>query len=363
MTVLHGRYHDGVTAAAHAVEVTVAADGLQIAGAGVDVFWRRQDIEVRAPSRTEWRLGSGAAPDARLMVAKSVETNAALGTLGVGKGDALRGWVLVGGLTAIGAAIVALAFIAIPMAAEPLARMTPASVESRFGDNITAQVRLVMRPCSGPNAAAARQALAPLVERLAAAADPAFPVSVDFVRTSAPNAFALPGGQVMITRGLLEALESPDALAGVLAHEIGHVKARDGMVALYRNAGLGILLELVTGGSGVAQQMVAVGGQLAELRYTRRQEDRADVMAIAMLRQAGHDPAGLAMAFESLKAAGDEDEALESRGKRLRLPEWLLSHPDLDRRIAQARAAATPARDITLSPAAWAVVRVACEGR
>lgn len=360
--MLRGRYHDGETATEHLVEVSPKHDGLEITGASVRAFWRRQEIVVRERRGDDWRLGVEAAPDARLVLSKSAEVDAALRDLGVGKGDALKGWVLVGGLFGVAATLALLMFVAIPLAAEPLARMTPPHVERQFGDNITAQVRVIMRACPGPRGDAARAAIKPLTDRLIAAAAPEFPVSVDFVRASAPNAFALPGGQVMVTSGLLETLDSPDELAGVLAHEIGHVKARDGMVAMYRNAGLGILLEVVTGGSGVAQQVVTLGGQLAEMRYTRRQEERADETAITMLRAAGHDPAGLADAFAALKGEVGAKREKDPVASRINIPEWFASHPDLDRRIARARAAATPATATTLTPESWAIVRAACTG-
>lgn len=356
---LRGRFHDGETATEHLVEVTPGADGLDIVGAGVRVFWRRQDMHVIDRGGGHWRLGVSTAPDARLVLAKSAEVDAALRSLGVVSRDALRGGMLVGGLIAAGLALAALVFVAIPLAAEPLARLTPHEVETRLGDNVGKQVNVFMRPC--PAAAAADNALAPLLQQLETAASPGFEVKVTFVRTKAPNAFAMPGGRVMVTSGLLETLDDPEELAAVLAHEIGHVKARDGMVALYRNAGLGILLEIVTGGSGVAQQVVLLGGQLAEMRYTRGQEERADVSAIATMRASGYDPAALARAFEALKVWKSEEERPgPSRLRDLDIPEWLQSHPGIDRRIARARAAATPATNVTLSPEAWEIVKRAC---
>jgi len=355
---LRGRFHDGETATEHLVEVTFDADGVEIVGAGVRTYWRRQDLQLidRAGG---WRLGASTAPDARLMLAKSAETDAALRSLGVVGRDALRGGMLVGGLIVAGLALAGLVFVAIPLAAEPLARMTPRDVEARLGDNLGKQVNVFMRPC--PSARAANDALAPLLERLETSAAPGFDVQVTFVRAKVPNAFAMPGGRVMVTSGLVETLDDPEQLAAVLAHEIGHVAARDGMVALYRNAGLGILLEIVTGGSGVAQQVVLLGGQLAELRYTRGQEERADVSAIATMRASGYDPAALARAFEALKAfKSDEDRPAPSRLRELNIPEWLQSHPGIDRRIARARAAATPATAVPLDPEAWRIVKRAC---
>lgn len=363
MAAFRARFHDGVTAAEHVVVVAVSADGLEIKGDGLDGFWRLQDITLLFTDANVWRLANG---DARLVVDRSKEAEAALRAARVldpGR-DALRAWGLIGGLVALSMALGLIVFVGIPMAAEPLARATPRHVEQQLGENIARQVNVFMRPCK--NTAAADAAIAPVVAALVQADDPGFPIKLRFVHQASPNALALAGGQVMITSGLLTTLESPDELAAVLAHELGHVKARDGMVALYRNAGLGILLELITGGSGLAQQAILLGGQVTELSYTRRQEARADVTAIAMLRGAGLDPAALARAFERLRAFVDaEDAEEEASGKpsvleELRVPEWLKSHPDLNSRIARAKAQATTATAVALSDADWKIVRAAC---
>ncbi|HYD73581.1 MAG TPA: M48 family metalloprotease, partial [Candidatus Binatia bacterium] len=137
----------------------------------------------------------------------------------------------------------------------------------------------------------------------------------------------------------------------------GHVHARDSMVGLYRNMGLGIFLEAVTGGSGVAQQLVLLGGQLAELRFTRAQEERADAFALRLMADAGYNPEALARAFEAIEARAEE---MRESDIDLDVPDWMLTHPNIDARIAAARAAATPARGEALTPDEWNSIRGAC---
>jgi Zn-dependent protease with chaperone function len=363
MTTIPGRFHDGVTATAHVVAVKVAEDGLEIVGAAARAFWRRQDVEIVDKTGRVWRLTSKDAPDARLIVDKTPENERALRAVGIvdpGR-DARRALGLVGGLVAVSAALAFIVFVAIPMGAEPMARATPRDVEAQLGENLARQANVFLRPCK--NTKAADAAIAPMVDTLAVAGDPGFPIRLTFVREESPNALALAGGQIMVTSGLLEIVESPDELAAVIAHEIGHVKSRDGMVALYRNAGLGILLELITGGSGLAQQAIMVGGQLTELSYTRGQEARADRTALAMLDKAGLDPASLARAFERLKSHVEADEKPRDGAlipREANIPEWLKSHPDLDRRIALARKQRKTATAVAMTPEAFAVVRKAC---
>lgn len=365
MAQFPARFHDGVTAADHAVTVTVAADGLEIGGSGVRAFWRRQDLELIDKAGRSWRIGTRETPDARLVVEKSKEHEAALREAGVidARRDALRSWGLVGGLVGLSAALGLIVFVAIPMSAEPLARATPRHVESQLGENLARQLNVVMKPCK--NTEAADAAIAPMIATLEDAADTGFPIRLQFVRENSPNALAMAGGQVMVTSGLLEVVESPDELAAVLAHEFGHVKSRDAMIALYRNAGLGILLELITGGSGVAQQAIMLGGQLTELSYTRSQESRADREALATLDRAGLDPAALARAFERLKGWIDDEERaahVPEKLRDIRVPEWMKSHPDLDRRIIAARAMKKTPTAVAMTDAEWQAVRRACVG-
>lgn len=365
MTQFPARFHDGVTAADHAVTVKVAADGLEIDAPGAHAFWRRQDMELIEKSGRAWRVGNREAPDARLVVEKSKEHEAALREAGVidARRDALRSWGLLGGLVALSVALGLLVFVVIPLSAEPLARATPRHVEAQLGENLARQLNVVMKPCK--NTAAADAAIAPMIATLEEAADTGFPIRLQFVQEKSPNALAMAGGQVMVTSGLLEVVQSPDELAAVLAHEFGHVKSRDAMIALYRNAGLGILLELITGGSGIAQQAIMLGGQLTELSYTRGQESRADREALATLDRAGLDPAALARAFERLKGWVNDEarrEHVPEKLRDIRIPEWMKSHPDLDRRIVAARAMKKTPTAIAMTDAEWQAVRRACAG-
>lgn len=121
-----------------------------------------------------------------------------------------------------------------------------------------------------------------------------------------------------------------------------------------------LLLEAITGGAGVAPQLVLRGGQLMELRYTRRQENCADETAIATMLEMGLDPASLASAFEALedhvmsaREEGRGEGGSDSTRPQSDVPAWLASHPNIDARIAQAWAAARPSTAIALSAEDW----------
>lgn len=118
------------------------------------------------------------------------------------------------------------------------------------------------------------------------------------VNDSTPNAFALPGGHIAITRGLLVSMENEAQLAAVLAHEIGHVTARHSVQELQRSSLLGTtvgLLGSLAGESGYGQLLNQVGGLTANLlskRYSRDQEYEADRLSVDYLVNAGYSVQG-----------------------------------------------------------------------
>jgi predicted Zn-dependent protease len=134
------------------------------------------------------------------------------------------------------------------------------------------------------------------------------------------NAFALPGGQIFITRALYDRLENEAQLAGVLGHEIGHVVHRHSAQQMAK-ANLGGALATAAGvGSNDAR--VAAGAQIAkqmlQLKYGRTDESQSDSTGVEYMVDAGFDPRGMLSVMEVLKKV--------SGGGRQ--PEWMSSHPD-----------------------------------
>lgn len=147
------------------------------------------------------------------------------------------------------------------------------------------------------------------------------------------NAFALPGGQIFITTGLLEALDTESQLAGVLGHEIGHVVARHGAEHLARRQ-LGAMLVNAIGiaasddrqGSGQQAAVIAQAvNQLVGLSYGREDELESDRLGFEFMTDASYNPEGLVELMQIFEAA-------ESRG---RPPEFLSTHPNPGNRIAR----------------------------
>ena len=124
--------------------------------------------------------------------------------------------------------IIALAFFGIPPAADRLAPMVPLAVEQRIGEAVDKQVRAIFggKPCEGADGHAA---FTSLVDKLRRAGDFELPLDAHVLSPAVPNAFALPGGKIYLLDGLLQKARAPDEVAGVLAHELGHVHHRDSL--------------------------------------------------------------------------------------------------------------------------------------
>lgn len=145
------------------------------------------------------------------------------------------------------------------------------------------------------------------------------------------NAFALPGGQVFITRALLRRLKTRGQLAGVLGHEMGHVAARHGAQQMAKAQ----LTQGLTGAAFIATYdsrnsssqakaaMAALIGQLITLKYSRDDESEADKLGVQFMSEAGYDPHAMIGVMEVLKSASGGGSSAE----------FFQTHPNPDHRI------------------------------
>ncbi len=169
---------------------------------------------------------------------------------------------------------------------------------------------------------------------------PDLPYAFNVVNDSAINAYALPGGKISITRGLLSRMENEAQLASVLGHEIGHVTARHAAAGYTRQ----VLAGLATAVGAAAIQVSGVrggewllkGGALAAnlvlMKYSRDQERQADELGMLYMTRAGYNPDGMVQTMEILQAASSrEPSAIEA---------MFQSHPLTSERMATARALA-----------------------
>lgn len=157
------------------------------------------------------------------------------------------------------------------------------------------------------------------------------------LRSEDVNAFAVPGGYIYITAGLLFRMQNEAQLAGVLGHEIGHIAARHTAQRIERSQTVGLLTAGVSilaeqAGMAAAGELGSAAAQLYLLRYSRDQEREADMLGLKYMTRVGYNPRGIVQLMEILQAA--------SGGERVGpLGEWTMTHPDPGNRIDYLNAA------------------------
>lgn len=262
--------------------------------------------------------------------------------------------------------LVLLFFVGLPLLARLAAPLVPWSWEASLGRSVEPQVIQFLaertgrkiRFCGEGNPGG-QAALDQLVSRLAAGTALPGPLRVDVVDTPMINAFALPGGRIYLFRPVLEKAGGPDEVAGVLAHEIGHVIHRDAMRAIVHGGALslviGMMLGDVTGGSTLAILSKLLVGQA----YSRENEAEADRVSVDLMHKAGADPRAINQFFRRLTPFGTPRERS--------ITDLLAGHPVTEDRIAtvEALAAQRPSteRRPILDNAGWQALKTICDAK
>jgi predicted Zn-dependent protease len=217
----------------------------------------------------------------------------------------------------------------------------PPEQEARLGEIALAQARGQMRlETTGPAAEAVRL----MGERLTAGTR----LQYRWFVADRPeiNAFAAPGGVVVVFRGLIQAAETPEEAAGVIAHEVAHVELRHSLRAAVKGMGLRALLSIALGDlSGSALERVAA--DLTELRFSRDAEREADSEGVRRMAAAGLDPQGMIRFFERLQ-----------QHEGTTMPALLSTHPATAERLERLRReAAAATHESTPLSLDWAAVK------
>ncbi len=344
-----GRYFDGLTAGGHRVEVVLDEVGGRLVFDGPTlgdspVFWPLGRLRALRDQAREYSLtltlhadSDDEAPrDAARLTITEPGTIARLETMcpDLHKRDRHKGLyqkLAVRGAMAV-AAVVLMLFVILPRMADTLATLIPVEREVALGKTIVAQMEQALGAadmgalkCQNPQGHAALDAM---LARLTQAQALQYDLEVQVFDHEMINAFAAPGGQVVVLRGLLDNVSGPDAVAAVLAHEIGHVEERDATRHALRAAGSAGLLSMVLGDVTGGTLAVLLGERLIQAGYTREAEARADRFALDMLNAARVDSAGMARFFDHLH---------ELNGDIPQLPEYFATHPASDARAERAR--------------------------
>jgi Zn-dependent protease with chaperone function len=350
----YGRLSDGKTAAAQDVRVRLGDLGVEIfeSGEAPPRLWSYDSLETSEPmtaAAIDALLTSTADPGMTLFVAdtafaRTLPAHAPQLTARATRWRHAGPWI--GAAAAVAVGTVALFLLDISPS-RAVAKLLPDYARTTLGDEALRSMTDGRRVCHTP---AGDRALKRLTSRLARASD-GVKFNVVIVDWSLFNAFAVPGEQIVLTRGLLDKAETPDEVAGVLAHEMGHGLALDPETGFVRALGLTAIVQLMSGGS--SPTLANIGLALAELSYTREAEHRADMTALRLLKGAGVSPKGFASFFKRV---------LDIEGKSdLGVPGILRSHPATEERqrlaVSQPEYAATP----SLTDEDWAALKSICE--
>jgi len=257
------------------------------------------------------------------------------------------GWSLAAVLS-----IAVVVLFAIPLAADRLAPLVPEPFERRLGDAADLQLKTVFgaHACNDP---AGQAAFSKLMDALGKSAELDMPVRPSVLATPIPNAFALPGGRVYLLNGLLAKANNADEIAGVLAHELGHLKHRDSLRELIYNGGTSFLIGLLFGDVTGSSAVVFASRTLVTASYSRQAEQNADTFAIDVMQKLGRSPKAMGeLLFRVTGKQGDNSLSI------------LAGHPLTQDRLKRMSDLDRPASGPPLLTAAeWSALKSICGPR
>ncbi|MDQ7840438.1 MAG: M48 family metallopeptidase [bacterium] len=300
-TTWPGSYYDGRTANRRPVTITVMATGLRlVTEEGTFLWWPYEQLHLAqgALPGEQTRIERGSAPSETLVVSDETFLSAIReGAPAAGRhllpAFRRRHWAGVVLLAGAGVIVAGLAVYlwGIPALADLAAGQMPPAWEERLGQAALESLAPPEHRCADTERDAA---LSEIVARLAAAGPgSAYTFRITVLDQPAVNAFAAPGGHLIVHLGLLAATQTPAELAGVLAHEMQHVLHRHGTKALFREVSMRVLLSLVVGDAGGLSQALETAGTLGQLRYRRQDEETADRDGMNLIQAARIDPHGM----------------------------------------------------------------------
>jgi Zn-dependent protease with chaperone function len=259
---------------------------------------------------------------------------------------------IVGWSVAASVSIVLLVLFAIPIAADRLAPLVPRGLERRLGDAAEIQIKTVFgdKVCNNP---AGQAAYDKLLSELREAAGLEAAVESHVLSTPVPNAFALPGGKVYLFSALLAKANNPDEIAGVLAHEFGHLKHRDNMRGMIYNGGTSFLIGLLFGDITGSSALIFASRSVVTSSYSREAEQGADDFSIEVMHKLGRPTKAMGeLLFRVTGREGDKSLTI------------LASHPLTEDRLKQmSEADIAPSGPPLLTDQEWKALKAICSAK
>jgi predicted Zn-dependent protease len=326
-----GTYLDGQSAARHPVTVAILTSGLRFTlEDGRTMLWPYEEIKqasgAHAGEHVRFEKGgelgeSLTIPDGAFLGALEVYAPEARFHAPAGPGKTVA--VALASVVGLVAAVAGVYVWGIPSLAGFAADRVPVSWEDKLGEIVVAQMVEESERLDDPVRQAAVERI---VETLVPKGSSKYTYRVTLAKNDQVNAFAAPGGHLVIYTGLLSKTRKAEELAGVLAHEIQHVENRHVTRGMLRQAGFQLILTALTGDAGQLGQVLGAAGSLGVLGYQRGDEAEADREGMRLMQAARLDPTGMVGVFEILQ---EQDTDLPG------VFEYLSSHPATDARLSE----------------------------
>lgn len=287
------------------------------------------------PARPEWQIYTA---DHGLLKAPALAGHPAVQAVG---GARVRHHSMVwGSIAAVLALIVVAGFLlygSLDAMSAMAARRIPAEWEQKLGQSVMAQYRMQHELLDDKETKAL---LGPLTAPLAAAmADKRHALHFHVVNDPAINAFALPGGYIVVNSGLILKAGRAEEVQGVIGHEIAHVTGQHGLRAVIRSTGVYVMAQALIGdASGLLAALANAGPLLLNQKYSRDFEREADAEGYALLKRAHVDPRGMTDFFRTILEEEKKQLAkIEDEKARAAMDTAMIyfgSHPETEERIA-----------------------------
>lgn len=340
---LEAEYFDGLHAVAHPVRLRIQDRLLHIEGVGPSLHRQVPVRRVSWPERQRHGERQAYLPDHGLLrCADATAWDAWALANGLSQGP-LVAWMQSWRLALLALMLVVAAMWGgyrwgVPLAARGVLALCSPAVDEQIGTLVLQNIRerwLAPTRLAPERQAALRARFQQAVARATEAGAPLPQAgwTLHFHATRdpdfGPNAFAIPGGHLIVTDAMVELLaDRPEVLMGVLGHELGHLQHRHGMRMLVQTALLGAATAALVG--DISSALAAAPALLGQLAYSRGFENEADDAAAVLMKANGHDPAVFAVLFERL--AAQRAKAGSKTGPPA-LPIGLSSHPPDAERI------------------------------
>jgi Zn-dependent protease with chaperone function len=333
-------YFDGRTTQRHLVSLDFTTTALSLTQEGQELArWAYADIRRVDADDDVIRIVSTSAPELsrleasdKALIAEIERRCPALLARQMGERRSTRRIVFWSMAAALSLTFVTLWLM--PYMAAEIAPLVPRPLERRIGDAVYRQALALFRAqgtcgAEGPSGEPL-QALESLASKLRDANGlEGDRLRLVVINSRVPNAFALPGGRIIILSGMLQASQTPDEIAGVLAHEMGHIAHHDGMKMLIESGGMGFVLGTVLGDFAGATALLFASKMLVQASFSRDAESAADAYAIATMHALGRSPVPLGNLLMRLTKNTSGGSA----------PTLLDSHPASPDRLASMQAA------------------------